>query len=713
MEIKIGNKISRRKFVGLTGGLTFAVSVGGFAIANSKKKATNPLKFNAWVRVMPDDTIIIYNPAAEMGQGSSTALPVILAEEMDADWSKVVIEDSPIDRPTYGHDVWGMGPWMGIVGSIAVAGYFDRLRIAGAQAKKVLKWNAAQQWEVPIEELTTSNNSVIHSKSARRVSYGEIAEFGTVPNPVPEATPNELKSPTDFKLIGSEILRRDIPEKSNGLALYSMDIKLENMVYGAIKHAPVNGAKPLNISNEVEVLNRNGVIKIIKLEYAVAVVATSIEIALIAKDELEISWSEAPADSFNSENFIDDYPKILDDPDVETKEKFRSGEVNPNGVIKSFKAEFFNDYIYHSQMEPLNAVVSQSSDKKSAEIWVGTQAPDSALRDAAKTLGLEESGVKLNRCYLGGGFGRRASRDYLIEACQIAKQIDQPLKVIWSREDDVQQGMFRPAMLQRIEAGIDKNSKIINWKYQVTGAGGGLISTGSEMPFYDIPNQFITEKRLDHGIRLRSWRAEGHGANKYAIEAFIDEIAAELKVDSLEFRRQHITNARALGVLKTVEKMSEWPGKAASGRAYGLSFCERDSITACVCEVSVKDSGEIRVHKVWMAVDAGIVVQPNNAKAQIEGAIIMGISSSLKERITFKNGEVQQSNFHDYQILRCSEAPEVLEVKFIPSEEPPTGIGEAGVPAIGGAIANAFAKLTGKRLYHMPFTRERVREVLG
>ncbi len=709
--------MSRRKFIGVTGGLTFAISIGGIGCTTlgSSRKEGPPVVFNAWVQVRTDNSVVIYNPAVEMGQGSMTALPVILAEEMDADWSRVIIEESPIDRETYGHNVWGMGPWMGIVGSIAVHGYFDRLRIAGAQARKILMMNAAKKWEVDLNELSTKPGLVVHQKSNRQLTFGEIASFGTMPAQLPEIGLEQLKDPNDFRLIGTVIPRRDVPEKVRGEAIYSMDISLPDMVYASVKHALINKSTPFLLNGD-EVSQMPNVVKTVILENGVGVIATTIQSAFKAKDQLNIEWSsDVLASGYDSQMEALKYPEAIDDSTIERKEIVNEGSVeNVKGIVKSYTADYYNDYTYHAQMEPLNAVVSLAKDKQSAEIWVGTQAPDSALRDAAEALELDESQITLNRCYLGGGFGRRAARDYLVEACHLAKAVDKPVKLVWNREEDVKAGMFRPATLQRIKAGVDVDGNLISWEYCTTGPGRGLISTGSSIRYYDIPNQKIEAKHLDHGIRTRSWRAEGHGANKFAIEAFVDEIASDQKVDSMEYRRGLLKNSpRALAVLNRVAKMSNWGKANVANRSMGLSFAERDSITACVCEISLnQNSGKIKVHQVWMAVDAGIVVQPDNATAQIEGAIIMGMSSALSERITFKNGEVEQSNFHDYNVLRHDDAPERIDVEFISSTEHPTGIGEAGLPAVGGAIANAFASMTGKRLYHMPFTTVLVMEAI-
>ncbi|MDX1941637.1 MAG: molybdopterin cofactor-binding domain-containing protein [Saprospiraceae bacterium] len=712
------NKIDRRSFLKFSGSITFVISAGlAYPLYSFfRKEEQENIPINAWVQISPDDKVTIYNPAAEMGQGSRTALPIILAEEMDADWAKVIIKDSPIDAAVYGHDGWGSRPMMAIVGSYAVEGYYKNLRLAGTQVRQILKTIASNHWKVPLTELSTEANKVIHQPTGKRLSYGDIVALGQMPSVLPEVSPELLKNPKDFKIIGTDIARRDIPEKVNGKAVYSIDIILPGMAYAAIERSPVLGSKPV-LLNEQEIMNLPGVLDIVILDHGIVVIADDIEAAFYARQRLSIQWSDVPAIEYNSEESLHEYASLLNDPSYDITEVFTVGDVkNQNSIIKTFTSDYLNDYVYHAQMEPLNAVVALSEDRTSAEIWVGTQAPDTALRDAAKTLGIEASKIILHRCYLGGGFGRRARRDYLIDACLIARQskINRPIKLIWRRENDLSSGMFRPKSLQRLTAGMDTNGNLITWEHKIIGPGRGLLHTGINIPFYNIPNQKMEVKYIDHSVQTCSWRAEGHSQNKFAIEAFMDEIATNVNIDPLTFRRRLLKdNPRALHVLNTVAKMANWDSNTPTGKGRGLSFCERSAITACVCEISLnQNTGKIKVHKVWMAVDAGLVVQPKNAITQIEGGIIMAISAAMLERISIKNGKVEQSNFHDYSILRYADVPETIEIELIRSLEKPVGIGEASLPGVGGAIANAFAALTGKRLYRMPFTPDRVKKVL-
>lgn len=714
--------ISRRKFLTAAGGITFAVTAYAmfprFSISESNNNDPEALgnQLTAWVHLRPDGRITIYNPAAEMGQGSMTALPVILAEEMDADWSKVHIVQSPVEPKIYGPGVWG-GRMM-TVGSRTISGYYESLRQAGAQARYVLLANVAKKWNVPIEELTTEPSMVIHKKSNKKVSYGEVAAFATMIDKVPTIPDNQLKNPKDFRLIGNQKVQRfDIPPKVNGSAQYAIDVRVPGMVYGVISRAPVHGAKP-NLLNEEDIRAIKGVLDVVILDYGVGIIAETIEKALEVKPQLQIQWSkDAKAATHDSEAAYEDYMKLVRDDNKKGRELNKKGDIIAafkNGT-KIYTADYKNDYLSHAQMEPLNAVVSVTEDGNSAEVWIGSQSPDGARGAVARVLGLEESKITMHPMYLGGGLGRRSSSDYVEEAAHLAKKIRKPVKLIWTREDDIQYGQYRPICLQHMQASVDNSGNITGWKHIVSGTGDGLLSSGAEIPFYTIDNQLIEQRSVDHGIRTKHWRAVGHGPNKYAIEAFLDEIAADQKIDPYKFRQTLMKNSpRALKVLDTAAQMANWGSKLPKDRARGIAFGERsDSLAAGVCEISLdRESGKIKVHHIWAALDAGVVVQPDNAIAQMEGAILMGLSAALHESVTIKNGKAQQSNFHDYPILRMSDIPESIDIQIIPSQEKPTGIGEAGLPFIGPALANAFAALTGKRLRHMPFTTEKVLAVL-
>lgn len=716
------SKISRRTLLKGGAALTFVVMLDSVGCKREVKKADRAAKetstvgesrVGAWVVVHDDDRVTIFNPAAEMGQGSMTALPLILAEEMDADWSKVSIENSPVEPEIYGRSGgYGGGGSMMTVGSRAVMGYFTQLRLAGAQIRLALIEMAAAALEVPATELTTEPGVVVHAKSKRRVTFGELAVRAKTLEDLPEVDEKDLKSPADFRLIGTSMPRHDIPPKTDGSAVYAIDVRLEGMLYGMIERSPIHDDQ-VNSYNKDEVRGVSGVVTTVELDYGVGVIAETVEAAFAARNALKIEWAnEAKAVGFHSEKALANYPSVIDENSIEARSYEDRGDAADafESASKKYEADYYADTVYHGQMEPLNAVVWAKGDE--AEVWIGTQGPAVAKGAVAGVLGIQAEKITMHRTYLGGGFGRRSSPDYVVEAAHLAKAVDKPVKLIWTRQDDVKWGKFRPMCLQRMRAGVDEDGKVTAWMHHLVGDGGRLLGSGVDIPYYDIPNQRIDLREVEHGIRTHYWRSVGHHYNKFAIEAFVDELATGEGVDPLEFRRSMIASPEARAVLDRIAEMSNW-GSNTEGRAKGIALIERsDTLAAAVAEISVdRDDGKIRVHRFWAALDAGIVVQPDNAAAQIEGSIVMGLSASLTERITIKDGEVQQSNFLDYPIMRMSEIPEI-EVHFIESENPPTGIGEPGVPLTAAAVANAFGTLTGARLRHMPFTAERVKSVL-
>jgi len=432
-----------------------------------------------------------------------------------------------------------------------------------------------------------------------------------------------------------------------------------------------------------------------------------------ARAQLKVEWAKsAAAEGFNSVEALSDYAAVADGGRVQPRSINQAGNAKTalGSAVKQYEADYLSDHVYHAQMEPLNSVVSVHEGGTGADVWVGTQAPWDTRAAVAGVLGVNPSNVNLHMCYLGGGFGRRSNTDYVEEAVHLSRAVNRPVKLIWTREDDLQYGRYRPMNLQRLKAGVDANGRIVAWTHCVVGDGGGLLTSGIEIPFYDIPNQDIELCAVPSGIRLKHWRGVAHGFTKYAIEAFIDDVARDQGIDPYQFRRQLMHKSpRALKVLDTVAEFANWGSNVPEGRARGIAFAERSgSLGAGVAEISFdRSTGKIKVHKFWCAVDAGIIVHPDNARAQMEGGIVHGVSSVMVERLTIKDGIAQQSNFHDYHLLRMSDAPEV-EVTFVKSYEKPTGIGESAVPLVGAAVANAFATLTGVNLRHLPFTPDRV-----
>jgi isoquinoline 1-oxidoreductase beta subunit len=724
--------VDRREFLGATASFTLALTIAPDPSVDGVR-ADAPLAPNAWVTIAADGTITIVSPAAEMGQGSYTALPAIFADELDADWAKVRLIPPPKwEEKTYGNPDY-FDSFLQTSASWATRGYFTPLRIAGAQARRVLIDAAAAKWGVASAELTTEPSMVVHLRSGRRLSYGEIATFARVPAELPKIETKDLKSPAAFRYIGRDLPRHELPLKVTGAARYGIDVQVPGMVYAAVLHAPYWGGAPVTIDDSAARAVA-GVADVVSLPDGVAVIGASVEATQAAKNLLKVEWSRAPAADYDSEQALDEFAAIA-------RDKTREGlPYNPVGdakaamasAVKVYRGEYRTRYLCHAQMEPLNATASVAPDGKSAEIWAGTQAPTHVLNQIAALLQTERSNITLHQHFLGGGFGRRGSeQDVVVEAARLSKAIGKPVKLIWSREEDIAFGKFRPMTAHYIEAGIDAGGKLIAWHHRVVAESivayrrsaavsapsrtvDRVVMISSPLSHYPIPNKLAEYVTRPHHARLSTLRGVGVGHNAFAIESFLDEIARELGRDPVALRLEISEGRpRVQNLLRIVADMSGW-ARRREGRALGIAVQEKDdTLAAGVAEVSVdRPSGKIKVHNFWCALDAGIAVQPRNLAAQTEGSIIWGLGHVLREKITIKNGRVQQSNYTDYQVARMSDVPDI-EVRVISTDNPPTGAGEDGVPLVAGAIGNAIAALTGVRLRELPFAPERVRGALG
>lgn len=726
--------LSRRSVLAGGTALTFIVGTSGL-LGVSSAGATAPISPatpNAWIRIGTDDAITIVFPITEMGQGSSTALPLIVAEELDADWDRVRVEQLNRDDRIYGNPVFGK--MLYTAGSTGVYGYFDTLRTSGAQARRMLMEAASDHWAVPVADLATEPSRVVHEASGRSLSYGQIAALPSRDLAIPEITERDFKPREAYRLIGKDVPRRDIPAKSTGTEQFAYDVRVPGMLYASVLRSPVEGEKPLAIRDK-ETLAVAGVRRTLTLPDGVAVIAERPEAAIAGKEMLEVDWSEtSPARSYDSDAALVAAANQADDITKSGVAWSERGNVkgaleNSNQVIS---ATYLSDYAYHAQMEPMAAVASVDADGKGAEVWVGTQTQSWTTRTVTEVLGTTPDRVRLHVMTMGGSFGRRTalSQEYVRDALLASREVGAPVKVLWSREDDLKHGVFRPAAAQRLRAGLSKDGTLNGWHHRV--AAPSVIAffnplrwqqvepkdiitmRGSESKFYDLPDMLAEHVVTERGARLAPWRGIGASYTSYAAEAFMDELAEAAGADPLAFRLQLLKqNPRGRRLLEQVAEAAGW-GREPGETALGLSFAGYgDSMAAGIAEVGLdKESGTIRVPRFWAAVDAGLIVAPENAHAQIEGGIVFGVSSALKELVTIRNGEVQQSNFHDYEILRANEVPEI-EIHLEPTAAAPTGIGEVGTPMVAGAIANGFHALTGRRLRHMPFTPERVLAALA
>jgi len=733
----LSTKILRRDFItgAGKGGITFAFTLTGASMAKpSVILAAGPVRLNAWVTIEPNNTISVMVPSAEMGQGVMTSLPKILAEELDADWDKINPVWAPPNPKLYGNPHPLFKGAQVTAASVSTPAFFLPLRLAGAQARRILMESAAKKWGVSLDELSTKPSMVIHQKSGRKLSYGKIAAFTNSPKKMPNISEKDLKKPSEFRLIGKNMPRLDVPSKVNGTAKYGIDVILPGMVYATLMQTPMEGAKAVKV-NIPEVKKVKGVMAVIPLPFGVAVIGKTVEATRSGRDALKVKWDtqKATAGKFDSEKAKNQYANHAKKPHSKPKVWFAKGDSKTplKGASKVIERDYSSAYTYHAQMEPMAAVANTAPDGKSAEIWLGTQSNFLAALITSKVLKTSPMKIKINQHLLGGGFGRRIWPDPAIQAAVLSKIIKKPVKLIATREDDMSAARPRPMTHHALKGGINKEGKITGWhhrlvaenvdavaappRFKATGGMDIIGWRGLEQNFYDFTNVRADAVREVRGMRVHAWRGIGAGYNKFASEAFLDEMAEEIGVDPLKLRLD-LTSAhpRVHNVIKEVSQLADWDKKRPANRALGIAFSDyHGSLAAGVADISVnKRSGKIKVHNYWMTVDPGIVIDPQNVVAQMESCVVYGISGALKEKLTIAGGAVQESNFHDYHVARMMDTPEI-HVKIIPTDNPPTGIGEVGVPPVAPAIANAFAKLTGKRLRSLPMSSEEVKKVLN
>ena len=730
----VETKLSRRQVMIGAAGLTFAIAAtgrAGAAVLSAERAGT---AMNPWVSIATDGTITIMSAATEMGQGSMTSLPLIIAEELDADWSRVKIVPAPVNEKIYGNP--GFGGMMYTAGSNAVTSYYVPLRTMGAQVRRVLLDNAARKWGVLVEELTTEPSAVVHAKSGRKLSYGDIAAFAELPAKAPEIKPEQLKKPADFRLIGKDVMRVELPQKVNGSAQYGIDIQVPGMLYGTVLRAPVEGSVPDKI-DDAKAKAVQGVTAVIRLPHGVGVVAETAWAAFKARQALigSVTWTRTGvAWGFDSDKGHDAF--AADAKNLSQPARDWSAQGNARGAFQNaattIEGEYRCDYAYHAQMEPLNAVASVAPGGDAVEIWAGTQSQTTASEAPAKFLGISRDKVTLHDLLMGGGFGRRGNRDvdFIMDAVMLSKEVNRPVKAMWTREDDVHNGRFRPLSAHYLRAGFDASGKLTAWhhrlaadritpfmdpvRFQQGGGRDGMVMAGTDVRGYDVPHQLVEQLYRDTGVRTNPLRGIGVTANKFATEAFMDEVARKRGVDPLAFRLDLLKGTpRAYKAVERVAQMADW-GRKRDGRALGLAYIDYSgSQVAGIAEVSLdRASGQIKVHNFWCTIDCGVAVQPDNVIAQTESSIVYGLGMTLSERISIKDGAVEQSNFYDYYLPRMSDVPE-MHIELIRTDNHPTGAGQMATPLIAPSISSALVELTGVRLRHTPFTPERVKKALG
>ncbi len=712
---------SRRQFlIGATvagAGLSIGVytpTVGAAGPAPTGSPAlANP--FPTYVRITPDNKVIVFSAHMDMGQGIYNGLATLVAEELGADWSQVSAEGGWGNPAAYGNMAWG-GTIQGTGGSTGMASSWQRYRYAGAVARALVSSAAAKAWGVPVGEIRIEKGIVRHA-SGKQASLGSFAD-AAAREPLPASV--TLKAPADWQLIGNPGLRRfDAAAKANGTQTFTIDVALPGLLVGMILHPPLFGAKPLSV-NDAAARAIPGVTDVVTISRGVVVLARDTWSAIKGRDALVVQWDESGAEKRGSAELMAEYRALAEKPGTVADQR---GTVNFTGAAKVIEATYEFPYLAHAALEPLNAVVRKDGDR--LEIWGGHQMPDLYQAVAAKIAGVTPDKIQMHVMKTGGGFGRRAviDADIIVEAVETAKAINfrAPVKIQWTRETDMAAGRYRPMMLHKVKVALDASGGIQAWQHHIVGQSiligtpfeGLLVKDGvdatsvegvAQSP-YGLPNFRVEVTNAKAQVPVLWWRSVGHTHTAYAMETMLDEIARANGQDPVALRRSLLKgDAKRLGVLDLLVEKSGWGSPAPAGRFRGIALHESFGTTVgMVAEISLR-SGGFKVERVVTAVDCGIAVNPDIVKAQIEGGVGFGLGAILREELPLEAGRVAALNFDSYQPLRIDEMPQV-EVHIVPSSNPPTGVGEPGVPVIGPAVANAVAAATGKRVYVLPMEK--------
>jgi isoquinoline 1-oxidoreductase beta subunit len=727
--------ISRRSFLKITG-LTIAVSVTpfGHTILNAtEKKDLKTFNPNVWLHITSDNKVTIYIGNSEMGQGVLTAQSMIIADELEADWKQIKIKQAPaadaLKSPILGAQI--------TVGSASMRGFYEPLRKAGAAGKTMLVKAAAETWNVPESECKAELGTVKHEKSKRSLTYGQLCEkaakFQVPQDPL-------LKNESEFRYMGKPMPRVDVPEKVRGKAVYGLDVndgnvkELKGMLYAVIARPPAYGAKPQSFDQKAAEQVK-GVVKVMEIPMGIAVCATSTEAALKGKDALKVQWDKGALPDMDNA-YIEKL--MMADLDKQGAKVQEVGDAKKalSEAAKKVEATYYIPCVAHATMEPMNCTAWVQNDR--CDVWVPNQNQTACKGMAAGITKLPPEKIHIHTTFLGCGLGRRAFTNFVPEAVMISKALEKPVKVMWTREDDIKHDRFRAPMTHRIQGGLDAQGRLTGWFHKTSAISimrpinpnavkdgvdyyclwGLADAPGSPMwnnrIQYEIPNLYIEFLMADLPIPCFPWRAVQNGPNAFAIESFIDELAHAAGKDPLEFRLQNLkNNKRASRVLETVAEKTGWgkPIPKGQGRGIAQHACF-GTWAAQVVDLSVdKNTGMIKVHRVVAAVDCGPVVNPGPLVEQIEGGIILALSTALKEEVKFAKGGVATSNFDDYPIIRMSEIPEI-EVHMVKSTDKIGGIGELGVPPLAPAVANAFFNATGVRIRRIPLTPKTVMDAM-
>lgn len=698
-------------------------------LANEQFGSPDSPFLTTWLRIDEDNTVTIYVPHSEMGQGVLTSVPMMAADELDADWDRVNVQQAPVDDQfANGVLVKGFAESMGVTipsflnrmadyatlkaaqimnmqitggsSSVRFTGELG-MRTAGAAARQMLVETAAAQWDVPIGELKTADSYVTHNSSGRRASYGELATSASLLEPPRNPV---LKRPEQFTLMGRSIPRTDIPAKVDGSAQFGIDARPDNMLYAAVLNAPVFGATLASVNNKTEIMQRRGVKAVVELEDAVAVVADNYWRASQAVQALDASFNGTEHDQSSSESIFSGYEVALDNEERQEDVVEGDSDTALGSADSLMTASYRVPYLAHAAMEPMNCTVHVTDN--GIDVWTGTQDNLGIRGQVANVSGVEETQVRLHACYLGGGFGRRlpTSTNTIEQATRIAMQFDVPVQTLWSREEDTRQDYYRPAVTSRFRAGFDASGNLTAWENTYIGKNEPAEAAHIA---YQVPNKNIRYVESPTHVPFGAWRSVAHSQHTFFLESFTDELAWQQKADPLAFRLAMLTDKpRHQRVLREAAEKAGWGQPLPEGRAQGIALQECfGSVVAQVAEISLRDDGSVKVEKVVCALDCGRVVHPDNAKSQIESGIIYGLTAALYGQISIESGKVKESNFHDYEMVHMAETPEIEAILLETEGAAIGGLGEPATPPIAAAVSNAIFALTGQRIRELPLKR--------
>jgi len=684
-------------------GLGLHIPIGDAAAA----QGAGVLAPSQWLTIDRDGIVTIVNSVPEMGQGSLTTMPMIVADELDADLAQVRVEQAPANPALYANPVTGRQAYGG---SRGVRDHLQIWRKAGAAARQMLREAAAREWGVPVDEVDTEPGVVVHSRTGRRLLYGELVDRAAQ-LPVPDNP--QLKTPDKFRYIGKGIPRRDLRAKVNGSAVYGIDMKIPGMLVASIERCPVLGGK-VRAFDATAAKAVTGVRDVVPVGSGVAVVADTFWTALTGRKALTVTWDEGPLAQVSSAQIFREYEALGTQPGRVVRKDGDAEAALAAADGKIIEARYQVPFLEHACMEPMNATAHVRPD--ACEVWAPTQNPGDTQETAARLSGLPRERVTVHTTLLGGGFGRRGEVDFIADAVETSKAVGAPVKVVWTREDDMTHGFYRPATHNVFRAALGADGTPVAWWNRIVGPGI-LIHKGRAKPDeidptavggardipYDIPNVLVEWTNKDFGIPLGFWRSVASSQNAFITESFIDELAHAAGKDPYEYRRAFLRRSpRHKGVLELAAARANWGAPLPAGHGLGIAVASSyGSYAAHVAEVSVASDGKVRVHRIVCAIDCGLAVNPDQVTAQMEGGAVYALTAALYGEITIEHGRVQQSNFHDYPMLRIDEAPRT-EVHILDSGEAPGGIGEPAVPSVAPAICNAIYAVTGKRLRKLP-----------